>query len=97
VAAAIRADEPKAGAAPRGHEGEFTLQVISYDRPEPSRAFAEGLRAKGHPAFVVTAEVPSRGRYYRVRVGPFKSRAEAETYRRKFEDQEHMNTFVVRD
>jgi cell division septation protein DedD len=87
-------DLPK---APHGHDGEFTLQVISYERPEQSRAFAENLRQKGHMAFVAAADVPDRGRYYRVRIGPFKSRDQAETYRRKFEDDEHMNTFVVRN
>jgi len=98
VAAAIRAEPAKnVATAPHGHEGEFTLQVISYDRPEPSRAFADGLRAKGHMAFVVAADVPDRGRYFRVRVGPFKTREQAEAYRHKFEDDEHMNTFVVRD
>jgi DedD protein len=95
VAAAVSGDDGKPD-APRGYEGEFTLQVISYDRPEPSQAFAEGLRAKGHMAFVTAADVPERGRYHRVRIGPFKSRKEADAYRRKFEDEEHMNTFVVR-
>jgi cell division septation protein DedD len=96
VAAAFRSEDD-APPAPRGHDGEFTLQVISYDRPEPSRAFAEGLRAKGHEAFVVSADIPERGRYYRVRIGPFKGRAEADAYRKKFEDDEHMNTYVVRE
>jgi cell division septation protein DedD len=95
VAAALREGEPKQS-APRGYDGEYTLQVISYDRAEPSQAFAEGLRAKGHSAFVLAADIPERGRYYRVRIGPFKSREQAETYRSKFEDEEHMNTFVVR-
>jgi cell division septation protein DedD len=70
--------------------------VISYDRPEPSQAFADGLRAKGHMAFVQTAEIPERGKFFRVRIGPFKTKAEAMAYRKKFEDDEHMNTFVVR-
>jgi cell division septation protein DedD len=97
VAAAMHGEDSKVEAAPHGHDGEFTLQVISYDRPEPSRGFAEGLRAKGHAAFVVAADIPDRGRYYRVRIGPFKSREQAEAYRHKFEDEEHMNTFVVRE
>jgi cell division septation protein DedD len=96
VAAAMQPEDDAAPAAAHGHSGEFTLQVISYDRPEPSRAFAEGLRKKGHAAFVTAADVPDRGRYYRVRIGPFKNRELAEGYRRKFEDEEHMNTFVVR-
>ena len=97
VAQALRGDEPEGDPAPRGHDGEFTLQVISYDSPEPSRAFAEGLRAKGHAAFVVAADIPERGRYYRVRIGPFKNRFQAEAYRHKFESEEQMNTFVVRE
>jgi cell division protein FtsN len=32
-----------------------------------------------------------------VRIGPFKSREQANAYRAKFEDEEHMNTFVVRE
>jgi len=88
------ADAP-AGAAV-GYDGELTLQVISYDRPEPARAFAAGLRDKGHEAFVTAADVEDRGTFYRVRIGPFKSRVLAEKYRRKFEQEEQMNTFVVR-
>jgi cell division septation protein DedD len=97
VASAIRSGENDESVdAPHGHDGELTLQVISYDRPEPARAFAAGLRDKGHEAFVTAADVDERGRFYRVRIGPFKSRQQADTYRRKFEQEEHMNTFVVR-
>jgi cell division septation protein DedD len=95
VTAAINEKAPSKKAPP-GREGDFTLQVISYDRPEPARAFARGLRARGHSAFVVPAQVPGRGRYYRVRIGPFESRWKADNYRRRFEEEERMNTFVVR-
>jgi len=97
VASALRSDEADATAdAPHGYDGELTLQVISYDRPEPARAFAAGLRDKGHEAFVTAAEVEERGTFYRVRIGPFKTREQADKYRHKFEQEEHMNTFVVR-
>jgi DedD protein len=97
VASALRnEDSDETADAPHGYDGELTLQVISYDRPEPARAFAAGLRDKGHEAFVTAAEVEERGTFYRVRIGPFKSRESADKYRRKFEQEEHMNTFVVR-
>lgn len=96
VASALRGGDDATAAAPQGYDGELTLQVISYDRPEPARAFAAGLREKGHEAFVQSAKVEDRGTFYRVRIGPFKSREQAERYRRKFEQEEHMNTFVVR-
>lgn len=82
--------------APEGHDGDYTLQVISYDSRESAEAFATGLRARGHRAFVMRADVEGRGTMYRVRVGPFASAGEASQYRARFEDSEHMNTIVVR-
>ena len=90
---------PKPAASPRvrvGEEGEFTLQVISYDTQAAAQSFAAGLRAKGHEAFVASGNVNGRGRYYRVRVGPFATRGQAEEYRRAFEQAERMNTIVVK-
>lgn len=82
--------------APVGEEGEFNLQVISYETEAEAEAFAEALREKGHGAFVMVADIPDRGRYYRVRIGPFESRWRANIYRKKFEAAEQMNTFVVK-
>jgi DedD protein len=83
-------------AAARGSDGEFTLQVISYDSQATAEAFASALRARGHEAFVTIGDVEGRGRYYRVRVGPFKTKEQAEEYRRTFEQRERMNTIVVK-
>jgi DedD protein len=82
--------------AARGSEGEYTLQVISYDSQAAAEAFANALRARGHAAFVTTGDVEGRGRYYRVRLGPFPNRLRAEEYRQDFEQREHMNTIVVK-
>lgn len=83
-------------ASPEGHDGEFTVQVISYDSPEGAHAFAAGLRARGHRAYVMQADVPGRGTVYRVRIGPFETMAGATQYRHDFEESEHMNTIVIR-
>ena len=57
-------------------------------------------RYRGDPGyakrFVSEAQVDERGHYWRVRVGPFESRREADEYRRRFETEERMNTYVVR-
>lgn len=95
VAAALPR-EPVRAAAPSGRDGEYTLQVVSYQNPTDANVFAQGLRDKGHEAFVVTAEIPDRGRWWRVRIGPFENMREAESYRASFEATEHMNTYVVR-
>lgn len=82
--------------AREGHDGEITIQVISYDSPDGAQAFAQGLRARGHRAFVMQANVEGRGTMYRVRIGPFDTMREANAYRRDFEASEHMNTLVIR-
>jgi DedD protein len=80
---------------PAGSEGAFTLQVVSYESRDQAEGFANALRSRSHKAFVAQAEVPGRGRFFRVRVGPFTTRREAEEYRGRFEDDEHMHTIVV--
>ena len=81
--------------APSGSEGAFTLQVVSYETRAQAEDFATALRSREHKAFVTQAEVPGRGRFFRVRVGPFTTRREAEDYRARFEQAEHMHTIVV--
>lgn len=82
--------------APPGMEGLYTLQVISYRSNEEAQAFATSLRARGHQAFVTSADIPDRGMHWRVRIGPFDTMRDAERYRSEFEAEENMNTFVVR-
>ena len=82
--------------ASTGADGEFILQVMSYEGKEEADAFASTLRDRGHEAFVAAAHVDGRGRTYRVRIGPFKSKQAADAYRRDFEERERMNTIVVR-
>jgi DedD protein len=82
--------------APPGQDGKYTLQVISYRSADEAELFARTLRDRGHETFVVTADLPERGRHWRVRIGPFDSLAEAERYRAEFEETEGMNTFVVK-
>ena len=84
-------------AAPAGYEGLYTLQVISYRDPQEAQIFANALRKRGHPAYVTTGTVEDRGTHWRVRIGPFDTRQEAQSYRSTFETEEGMNTFIVRN
>jgi DedD protein len=90
---AIPSEGPRARA---GHDGDLTLQVASYRTEQEAEIFAEALRARGHAAFVIQAEIPDRGTYFRVRIGPFETVGEAESYRSTFEQEERMNTYVAR-
>ncbi len=96
VAATVRDEEPTAPErADEGRDGRYTLQVISYQRPELATAFADALRDRGHTAFVVEGEIPNRGTHYRVRIGPFQTQHQANAYRRTFERDEQMATLVI--
>jgi cell division septation protein DedD len=82
-------------AAPAGHDGNYQLQVSSFKTRDEADAFAQQLRVRGHKAYVIQANVPSRGTWYRVRVGPFPTQAAASAYRSSFEAKEHVVPFVV--
>src|SRR4029079_15199892 len=53
------------------------------------------LRRRGHRAFRLPANVPERGIWQRVRIGPFKTKFEATKYKAEFERTERMTPFVV--
>jgi DedD protein len=89
-------ERPEVRPAPAGRDGKYTLQVISYRSADEAELFARTLRDRGHETFVVTADLPERGRHWRVRIGPFDSLADAERYRADFEESEGMNTFIVK-
>lgn len=95
VAKALPDKGRKGALAPAGSEGAFTLQVVSYETRAQAESFASTLRSRGHKAFVALADVEGRGRFFRVRVGPFTTRKEAQAYQARFEDEEHMHTIVV--
>lgn len=95
VEAAIPAPAGGAPSADSGHEGDYTLQVTSFSDEKEAQVFAAALRTKGHRAFIAAADVPGRGRSFRVRIGPFDTVYDANRYRAMFERAEQMNTFVV--
>lgn len=81
--------------AEAGHEGQFQLQVSSFRTRDEADQFAVELRSRGHRAYVTSAEVEGRGIWYRVRIGPFSTQAEAVKYRSEFESKERVVPFVV--
>jgi DedD protein len=83
------------GKAPPGKDGGYQLQVSSFRTEKEASTFSEQLRARGHRAYVMSAEVPGRGTWYRVRVGPFQTQQSAVNYRSTFESKEHVVPYVV--
>lgn len=65
-----------------GGVGEWTIQVGIHKSEEGARAMVAKLGAKAIPAYVVQAASNAglSGSYWRVRVGPFSARADAQRY-----------------
>ena len=74
-AAATPAPEPSSGR-------RWAVQLIAYDKREQAQRMAEDLRSNNIAAFVMPVQ-GKNGTLYRVRVGPFTARAEAEDALRK--------------
>jgi cell division septation protein DedD len=76
-------------------EGSFVVQVASLRSRGEADAIARRLSSKGFPSFVTT---PGSGgpRVYRVRVGKFIDRREAETVARRLEKEEQFKPWITR-
>jgi DedD protein len=87
--------EVHAPVSPAGKDGGYQLQVSSFRTQKEAAQFSDQLRARGHKAYVLEANVAGRGTWYRVRVGPFTTQHAAALYRASFETKEHVVPFVV--
>jgi cell division protein FtsN len=75
--------------------GAFTLQLSAFqNRPEAER-FAAKLRDLGYAPFIVSAEVPGKGTWYRVRMGSFASKDAASRYLSDFKRETQLQAFVA--
>ncbi|MFY0567134.1 SPOR domain-containing protein [Archangium lansingense] len=75
--------------------GAFTLQISAFqNRPEAER-FAAKLRDRGYAPYIVAAEVPNKGTWYRVRMGSFPSKDAASRYLTDFKRETQLQAFVA--
>jgi cell division septation protein DedD len=75
--------------------GAFTLQLSAFqNRPEAER-FAGKLRDRGYAPFIISAEVPGKGTWYRVRMGSFASKEAASRYLTDFKRETQLQAFVA--
>jgi len=61
-------------------QAKFALQAASFPSAAAATEFSEKLVRAGVPAYVVAANLPGRGRWYRVRVGKFMTQEEANRF-----------------
>ena len=73
----------------------YSVQVGSYPDMAEATRVVEKWKAKGYPAYLMIADIPDRGRWYRVRLGGFESRGEATKYMNEFTARENVEALVV--
>jgi cell division septation protein DedD len=88
--------QPAASPLPAAPAGDgYAIQVAALREPHEADTIAKRLVSKGYGAYVVT---PADGtpNVYRVRVGKFKTRREAETVASKLQKEEQFKPWITR-
>ncbi len=75
--------------------GRYSVQIGSYPTLQEAEKTVESWKSKGYPAYVMVADIPDRGRWYRVRMGGFENRNDATRYLREIQSQESVEALVV--
>ncbi len=76
-------------------EGQFCLQVSAGPSRDEADKLAAKLSAKGISAYVVEADPAGKGHIYRVRVGTYATRDEADTALKSFKKKSALHAIVT--
>lgn len=86
---------PTADQPAEKQRGLYTLQVGSHQGVAEANEQAEKFRAAGFEPHVVSAEIPKRGTWYRVQVGDFSTRDEANNFGAMLRSKGLVESFIV--
>ena len=91
---ASAAAEKEPAADTEGKSDGLTVQAASLKDPQDADDLVSRLKKKGYPAYKTIAVVPQQGIWFRVRVGRFGSREEAEDTLRRLK-KDGFDPFLV--
>ena len=94
-AAAPKPAEPLMAKSAAAQTGEFVLQLGAYREEATAQTVIQRLSGKGYQAQVLAKDLPAKGgKWYRVRIGLFKSREEAEKMAKRLEHDGFQSIIV---
>ena len=93
AAAAVAA--PPVPVAPQQGDGNYTVQVGSYNNAAQAEERVGRLGSSGVEARVVRAEIPRRGTWYRVQAGRFSSHEEAARFGAQLKGKGAADDFII--
>ncbi len=85
---------PAAAVAP---QGEWRVQVASFRGVGDARKLEARLVEKGYAAFTREAELGTKGKWYRVMVGPFASETAVARAADRLKKEEKLSALIRRD
>lgn len=89
----ITSPQPVIQTAPT--DAKFSIQVGSYLNVDEAYTMVGRWKAKGYSAFYVSADIPGKGRFYRVRLGSFQTKPEAQVFLNQFKKKESVEAFIT--
>jgi DedD protein len=87
-------DAPKAAEPAKAASGAYSVQLAAFTDDKGANALAAKLKKAGHPSYIEPYET-SRGRVWRVRVGPYPSREAADAARAKLRTEGHSGILAA--
>jgi ankyrin repeat protein len=76
--------------------GTFTVNVASFREEHSADRYVEKLKKKGMDAFSWVVNLPKKGRWYRVSVGSFPTRQEAQNYMKAVRQEGISDAFIIK-
>ena len=91
----VAAQEPPPVIQTAPANARYSIQVGSYPNPDEAHEMVNGWKEKGYEAYLLSADIPDKGRWYRVRLGAFDTKEEAQKFLTQFKAKESANAFVT--
>jgi cell division septation protein DedD len=86
---------PSTSQTPKVFTSLYTVQVSAFEEPSGAEKLADQLKQKGYASYTQVKTIPGKGTWYRVRVGRYEGRAEAESTAKILEEREGASPFIT--
>ena len=78
-------------------DASFSVQVAASQNMTEANQWVQSWRDRGYSAFLMVADLPDKGRWYRVRLGTFPSRDTAENFASQLKEKEQVEAIAVQN
>ena len=73
---------------------KFAIQIASFRRKKKALAFVDSLKKDNYQAYIVAKDLGDKGTWYRVRIGNFSSRSDADSTLKEVKTK-YLQSFVT--